>query len=93
MPEFFRERSDAPKYEKWLSVNAKRGLVANRWRDGTVMRHHADCPTLTANRYTKTTPEYQKICALSLKALDGEVAKRWETSAEDIHDCQHCRRT
>jgi hypothetical protein len=84
------ERNEEPEYETWLRKNANRGFVANHWPDGTFMRHHADCYTLAANRYTKTTPDYPKICALSLTELSGEIEEQWNPNPDEIRDCSRC---
>jgi hypothetical protein len=85
MVEYFSRPIEEPKYLGWLGAHKKAGYVANRWRDGTVMLHHADCGTLTANRYRKVTPQYSKLCGDGKRELLARVKEDWNPG--DIREC------
>ncbi len=92
MVKFFSDPTEEPEYRAWLTKNADSGYVANRWADGAVvMLHHANCRTLTANRYRKTTPQYQKRCGCSLPELRSVIKKKWDP--EEFRECSWCWKT
>ena len=89
----YRARAEEPKYLEWVRIHAKAkdGYVANFQRRTTVMLHHAECKTLTANRYCKTTPLYPKLCGFpTLRELLAQVKKEWGT--DTILECSKCWR-
>ena len=84
----FNEPIQEREYLRWLDTHMDTGYVANRWRDGQVRFHHADCWTLTAQSNRKTTKQYSKLCGTNLRELQGHVKNDW--NSEDTIWCSKC---
>ncbi len=86
MYSLYNDPTEELDYLDWLSKHKTDGYVANRWKDGTVMLHHAHCVRLTANHsYRKVTPQYSKLCADNLSELRVRVTEEWHPV--DIREC------